>query len=110
MACLGQGKHLGLAIVIVLIIRGLNQDNQEMVHVGINQNNNNRLSFDSSKTGGCKPARTVIEGCGSTEPVGGDLGVPTLKEAVPPASAHHLTNYPLDNYQKRSFYLAHDPL
>ena len=32
-----------------------------------NNSNNNRLSFDASKTGSCKLARTVREGCGSTE-------------------------------------------
>ena len=35
-----------------------------------NNSNNNRLSFDTLKTGGCKPARAVKEGCGSTEPGG----------------------------------------
>ena len=33
-----------------------------------NNSNNNRLSFDASKTGGCKPTRIVREGCGSIEP------------------------------------------
>ena len=32
-----------------------------------NNSNNNRLSFDTFKTGGFKPARTMGEGCGSTE-------------------------------------------
>ena len=47
--------------------------------------NNNRLSFDASKTWGCKPARTVREGCGGTElGVCSFVMVPTLKKAAPP--------------------------
>ena len=34
----------------------------------INNSDNDRLSFDASKTGGCKLTRIAGEGCDSTEP------------------------------------------
>ena len=50
--------------------------------------NNNMMSFDTLKTGGCKPARAVREGCGSTEPGVCSFVLGTypqrVKEVVPP--------------------------
>ena len=74
MACLVQGKHPGLAIIGVLIgvirviFTRITEKSCLLRHNRSNNSSSNRLSFDTLKTGGCKPARTMREGCGCTEP------------------------------------------
>ena len=66
--------HPGLVIIHVLatVIRVIVSGKLKMIPMGgklwLNKSNNNRPSFDTLKTGDCKPVRTVREGCGSTEP------------------------------------------
>ena len=94
MACLVEGKYPGLAIISVS--RSCIRIHEKRCLLGVNRNNNsntNRLSFDASKTGGCKPTRIVREDCGSTEPGIVLFWVPTLNEAVPPPPGFHHVLY-----------------
>ena len=60
MACLVQGKHPGLAIIGVLI---------DILRVIVTEILRDNRSYNSNtlKTGGCKTAKAVREGCGSKE-------------------------------------------
>ena len=73
LACLVQGRYPGLAIISVLIRYKTNYMRITETSCLLTRHNNNRLPFDILKTGGCKPARKIQEGCGSTKRGGGGL-------------------------------------